>query len=148
MLGTFLSRISGGIGIIMLGIGTFLLIHELAFLSHDLSANATVISLARDVNSTGEPVQCPVLSFTTADGQTAYYEASDFCANPPRYQVGQTIQVLYDPQNPKDAQFSGIVGEFGVAILLIFLGLAFFCFAVWIYFWARKMRRGAMEQGS
>ena len=44
----------------MLAIGAFLLIHEKAFLSNDLSATATVTSLASDLDSSGNPVKCPV----------------------------------------------------------------------------------------
>jgi Protein of unknown function (DUF3592) len=136
-----LSIMFAGLGIILLAIGAFLLIREKAFLSNDLLATATVTSLASDLDSSGNPVKCPVVNFTAANGQAVDYDASDFCANPPRYQVGQTIQVLYDPQNPNNVQFSGFVGEFGEGFLFTFLGLLFFLFGVWIYFWARKMRQ-------
>ena len=141
----FLSIMFAGLGIIMLAIGAFLLIREKAFLSNDLSATATVTSLASGLDSSGNPVKCPVVNFTAANGQAVYYDASDFCANPPRYQIGQTIQVLYDPQNPNNVQFSGFVGEFGEGILFTFLGLLFFLFGVWAYFWARKMRQAGMR---
>jgi Protein of unknown function (DUF3592) len=140
-----LSILFAGIGIIMLAIGAFLLVREMAFLSNDLSATATVTSLASDLDSSGNPVKCPVVNFTAANGQAVYYDASDFCANPPRYQVGQTIQVLYDPQNPKDVQFSGFVGEFGEGILFAFLGLLFFLFGISAYFWARKMMQSGTQ---
>ena len=142
----FLAIMFAGIGIVMLVIGAFLLIREKAFLSNDLSATATVTSLAADLDSSGNPVKCPVVNFTAANGQAVSYDASDFCANPPRYQVGQTIQVLYDPQNPNNVQFSGFVGEFGVGMLFTFLGLLFFLFGVWAYFWARKMRQAGMQR--
>ena len=86
-----------------------------------------------------------MVNFTAANGQAVYYDASDFCANPPRYQMGQTIKVLYDPQNPNHVQFAGFVGEFGEGILFTFLGLVFFLFGVWVYFWARKMRQADMQ---
>ena len=140
-----LSIMFAGLGIIMLAIGAFLLVREMAFLSNDQSATATVTSLASDLDSSGNPVKCPVVNFTAANGQAVYYDASDFCANPPRYQVGQTIQVLYDPQNPNHVQFAGFVGEFGEGTLFTFLGLVFFLFGVWVYFWARKMRQAGMQ---
>ncbi len=127
-----LSIMFAGLGIIMLAIGGFFLIREKAFLSNDLSTTATVTSLASDLDSSGNPVKCPVVNFTAASGQAVYYDASDFCANPPRYQVGQAIKVLYDPQNPNNVQFSGFVGEFGEGILFTFFGLLFFLFGIWI----------------
>jgi Protein of unknown function (DUF3592) len=142
----FLALMFAGIGIIMFAIGAFLLIREKAFLSNDLSATATVTSLASDLDSSGNPVKCPVVNFTAANGQAIHYDASDFCANPPRYQVGQTIQVLYDPQNPNNVQFSGFVGEFGEGMLFTFLGLLFFLSGVWVYFWARKMRQAGIQR--
>ena len=130
----------------MLAIGAFLLIREVAFLSNDLSATATVTSLASDLDSSGNPVKCPVVNFTAANGQAVHYDASDFCANPPRYQLGQTIQVLYDPQNPNNVQFAGFVGEFGEGFLFTFLGLLFFLVGVWVYFWARKMKQADIQR--
>ena len=143
---TFLSRIFIGIGILMLATGALLFIQELTFLSHAVSTEPTVFSLVSGQNSTGDPVQCPVVAFTAANGQAIDYEASDFCANPPRYDVGQQIQVLYDPQNPSDVQISGFVGEFGLAALLALLGLPLFLLGVWLYFWARRLRRSMNEQ--
>ena len=124
-----LSIMFAGLGIILLAIGAFLLIREQAFLSNDLSATATVTSLASDLDSSGNPVKCPVVNFTAANGQAVYYDASDFCANPPRYQVGQTIRVLYDPQNPNHVQFAGFVGEFGEGILFTSSVWCFSCLA-------------------
>ena len=54
-----LSIMFAGLGIILLAIGTFLLIREQAFLSNDLSATATVTSLASDLDSSGNPVKVP-----------------------------------------------------------------------------------------
>jgi hypothetical protein len=141
---TFLSRIFGGIGILMLAVGAFLVVQEQTFLGHAVPTSATVFSLVPGRNSSGEPVQCPVVAFTAANGQTIDYEASDFCANPPRYQVGQPIQVLYDPQNPSEVQFSGFVGEFGLAALLTLLGLPLFLLGVWMFFWVRRLGRQAV----
>lgn len=46
-------------------------------------------------------------------------------SSPPMFQVGQTIDVLYDPENPQDARIKKWMSLYFVSLLLGGMGLVF-----------------------
>jgi hypothetical protein len=66
----------------------------------------------------------PVYRFRTLEGQEI--EAGEnLRTNPPQFKVGQTIDVLYDPDNPQKARIKKWFNLYFLPALLGFLGLLF-----------------------
>jgi len=65
----------------------------------------------------------PQIEFTTASGTRVSYPQGGFVFG---YRVGQTVQVLYDPDDPDHTARVGTVGALWfVPILLLGIGVAF-----------------------
>lgn len=74
------------------------------------------------------------------DGQQVYTVTSSSGSNPPGYEVGEKLQVLYNPQNPSDAKINSFMGLWFGPVLVGAMGLVFSLFAaVPAYmFWRRR----------
>ena len=96
-----------------------------------------VVALQKQVFNPGSGgVYCPTIEFTTASGETIRFESS-FGTMPASHQVGQTVSVRYDPNNPDSAEIEsrlsnwlapGCFMVFALGTLffgIIFLGLYF-----------------------
>jgi len=68
----------------------------------------------------------PVVRFYTADERRVQFEASQSAGDPSRWQIGDPVGVLYDPDNPKDAILDTWVSRWGAASILPLLGLFIF----------------------
>jgi hypothetical protein len=67
----------------------------------------------------------PKVRFTTAAGQTVEIE-TETAAGPGQYEVGQRVPVVYEPDNPENADLATAQGGgygFGLAVGLIFAGV-------------------------
>lgn len=49
---------------------------------------------------------CPSVRYQTADGQEIEEDLNE-CATPPDYATGDSIELLYNPANPKEVQIKG-----------------------------------------
>jgi hypothetical protein len=56
--------------------------------------------------------------------------AENLSSNPPQFKVGQSIEVLYDPQNPSNARIKKWINLYFLPVLLGFLGLIFSCIGI------------------
>ena len=88
------------------------------------STIATVIrSVASRQNDTGamssETTQRAVFEYTVAG--VRYEKKDSYGQNPPKYKVGQKVEIYYDPLNPNNATLKG--REIIVAIFLIIFGV-------------------------
>jgi hypothetical protein len=82
------------------------------------TATGTVIKLAE--SSDGEGGCCvysPVVEFQ-ANGQTYTFE-SDNASNPPAYEVGESVSVIYNPADPATAQIDKWSERWLMPIILI-----------------------------
>lgn len=77
-----------------------------------------VVSLAESSSSEGGCcVYSPVIEFS-ANGQTYTFEG-DNASDPPAYQVGEQVNVIYDPADPDTAQINKWVERWLFPILII-----------------------------
>jgi len=124
-----LSRVFGGIGGAFLLVVLFLVANGLNFKRHASMATGTVIRQ----ESTGRQGFKPTIRFTTAAGQSIEF-ASSVSSSPPEFEVGQTVRVLYLPDDPADSakvdsivSFWFVPGLFGLfALTFGGIGTAFF----------------------
>jgi hypothetical protein len=63
----------------------------------------------------------PVVRFTTAREQVVQFQ-SDEGATRPAYRVGDTVEVLYDPANPRNARLDTWSSRWGLATICLGLG--------------------------
>lgn len=72
-----------------------------------VKAQGTVVEIvSRRTTSGGERKTYfyPVVEFRTPAGDVIRFTESSTGSNPPSYRVGQTVNILYNPQTPQDAR--------------------------------------------
>lgn len=102
-----------------------------AWVSHAIEVPGTVIEMlrVRSSDNTGYMFK-PVVRFKTVEGNTVEFE-SNFQSNPPAYRTGQSVSVLYDPDEPRSASIRGfalwliplILGFIGSVFLIVGTGM-------------------------
>lgn len=112
------------IGLLMLVGGGFLANHNYQFVQQSVSQQGSVIDLERS-KSDDSYVYHPVVSFVTPDDQTIEFRSS-VGSNPPSYQVGETVEVIYLPMEPHKAKINSFFSLWFVEMILAILGLVFF----------------------
>ena len=100
------------------------------FISRSVVAKGTVTGLNEQSGENGK-MFAPEYTFTTQNGRT-YNAVSTSSSNPPAYQVGQSIQVLYDPHYPEHNRIDSFwhLWGFTAAFLLVAAILAVLGFAM------------------
>ena len=122
-LGIVFSLVGGLLALI----GVFLFIRTRIFIGNAQEAKGTVIQMvySRTSSSSGSGGgYAPVYQFRTLDGQTIMIHDS-LSSNPPRFQVGQEIDVLYESGNPQKARINKWMNLYFVPVLLGGMGLIF-----------------------
>jgi Protein of unknown function (DUF3592) len=97
-----------------------------------VAATGIVVDLVtRVVNPGSAGIYCPTVDFTTAAGQTVRFQ-SEFGTMPASHQVGQSISVRYDPNNPQTAEVDSATSRWlvpgcmiGMGVLFLGMGLVF-----------------------
>ena len=112
------------VGIAVLALGIYLGIERKNFLETALSTDGEVVELNRK-RSDDSYVYYPVVEFSPPGSTNTLTFEHDSGSNPPSYSVGESVEVLYDPQNPNEAIIdAGLMNWFGTGIAS-FLGLIF-----------------------
>jgi len=102
-----------------------------SFLADAERAKGTVVTLAwRDdhTNSSRKrrandgPVAYPVVEFTSADGTRTTFRSSTG-SNPPSYETGEQVEVLYRPGSPEDARIDGFASLWLLPLIFGGIGL-------------------------
>ena len=121
-LGIVFSLVGGLLALI----GVFLFIRTRIFIGKAQAVKGTVIQMvySRGSSSSGGGGYAPVYQFKTLDGQTIVIQDS-LSSNPPRFQVGQEIDVLYESGNPQKARINKWMNLYFVPVLLGGMGLIF-----------------------
>ena len=100
------------------------------FLKRAHTVQGTVVDLIpkRSDNST---TYAPVVSFKTKKGEEITYTSS-VSSNPPSYNEGETVEILYDPSDPKDASINGFASLWLGPLILGIFGTVFFLIGFFI----------------
>jgi|ERR1044072_5477160 hypothetical protein len=86
-------------------------------------AVGVVTELAPETGQRGY-IYCPVVQFTTATGFPGKFTSS-VGRNPAEYAIGQNVNIIYDPQNPQNAEINSSTSLWFVSGCSFALGLAF-----------------------
>jgi hypothetical protein len=121
-LGIVFSLVGGLLALI----GLFLFIRTRIFIGNAQEVKGTVLQLvySRSSSSSSGGGYAPVYQFRTIDGQSITIQDS-LSSNPPGFQVGQEIDVLYESGNPQKARINKWMNLYFVPVLLGGMGLIF-----------------------
>ena len=116
-------------GSLFLVVGLILAGVSVSFLAKAERAQGTVVSLewrnddngvSRKNRGNDKPAAYPVVEFTSADGTPRTFRSSTG-SNPPSYEEGERVEVLYRADSPEDARIKGFASLW--LLLLIFGGI-------------------------
>ena len=93
------------------------------FVSQARLTTGTVVSLFASADTdTNSIYYCPQVTFTTIAGQTIHFGA-DTCSAPASYQVGDLVNLYYDPQNPQNAKIKSFGAQYLLPLSFLVSGL-------------------------
>jgi hypothetical protein len=135
-----LSVLFAGAALFLVGLG--FAIQNWSFLRHAEAADGTVtdVVLVHDYQDRSDTYR-PVFTFKTRDGAT-YRVQSEAGSAPSHFQVGQQVDVIFDPKTPDAAQINSI-GQLWI-FPLVFIGIgatAFGCGLIAARILARRTRQ-------
>ncbi|MGK7369289.1 MAG: DUF3592 domain-containing protein [Candidatus Halalkalibacterium sp. M3_1C_030] len=111
-------------GLSVIALSIYLGMQRAEFLGTALKANGKVIELIES-RSDDSYVYYPRVEFSLAETDRVFTFRHESGSNPPSYSVGESVSVLYDPQNPQNAIIdAGIFNWTGTGLASI-LGILF-----------------------
>ncbi|MCU0355878.1 MAG: DUF3592 domain-containing protein [Cytophagales bacterium] len=120
----FFIFIFGGIGIALLIGAAFAYNYSKKFIATAQKAQAVVTDLRYNRSSKGGGTYYPTVQFTANDGKT-YTAYSNSGSNPSAYEVGENVEIYYNPDNPMDILLPDFFSLWGVPLILGGIGLVF-----------------------
>jgi len=94
------------------------------WIDRTVEGQGKVIEMVRIRSDDGGYMYAPLVRFETSDGRSIEFE-SRVRSNPPGYRTGQTVAVLYDPDEPESAAIRGVLQLWLTSIILGFVGSMF-----------------------
>jgi hypothetical protein len=120
----WLLRAFVAIGVLALAWGAIDLVRTVHFVKNAEHATGTVVDVSREIDDEGDEFFYPVVRFTTAEGKEFEFK-SDSGSNPASHSTGDEVDVLYDPDDPDDAQLSGFFDLWLFTIVPFAIGTGF-----------------------
>ena len=118
----------GFVGVVLLGIASFLWMRTKQFVATARSVKGTVINMLKD----SEGASAPVFKFTASNGDVIEKRDTMY-STPPAHKVGDIVDILYDPNNPQSARVVKSSNLYFAPILLAIMGVVFLgSAAVWL----------------
>ncbi|MCH8543365.1 MAG: DUF3592 domain-containing protein [Alcanivorax sp.] len=118
-----LERIFAVAGVVLVVISVALGVNTTQFIADSVEAEGTVLSLQASRSSDGTTWR-PEVAFQAADGRT-YRFVSSSGSNPPAYERGESVMVLYRPDAPEKSRIRGFFSLWGGALICGVLGAVF-----------------------
>lgn len=126
----------GGIGAISLLFAGTSYFREQSFLERAEVVTGTVTDYTLSSSNNSGTTYCPVVDFTTKNGEPVKYYAN-VCSWPSSYDIGEQVEVLYDPQDITDVQMNGFWSKYTGVVVDGCIGLLFFLLGAWGLFAGR-----------
>ena len=114
----------GLVGIGMLVGGIFFFISTKQFVRTALRTQGTVVDLILRKNEDGRYTYAPKVTFTANNGDQ-YTFVSGASANPPAFDRGEIIEVLYLAENPQGAKINTLSTLYSLPLIMGGMGLVF-----------------------
>ena len=104
-------------GLFFFGVGAGLTYKQRTLERQGIEVPGEVVGFATNCDDDGCSY-APSVRFTTENGQSVSFQTT-YYSNPPAYDTGQSVQVVYPPENPKKA----VIKEQGQLFRIIFMGI-------------------------
>lgn len=124
--------IFGGIGAVLLAGALFWFANTRSFVNEAQRVPGVVLQLEISRGDDSDTYY-PIIGFQSLDGREHVFRSSSG-SNPPSYDQGEAVEVLYDPANPKNAGINGFFSLWGGQVIVGGLGLLFFSIGAGIWF--------------
>jgi hypothetical protein len=125
-------------GLLFFAIGSGMTMRQRTLEKQGIEAQGVVIDLQENYDSDGS-TYTPVVQFKTKSGQSIEF-ASSYSSSPPAYDVGESVTVVYPPNNPAEA----IIKSDGQFLHIIFMLLGGIVTAVGFYLVVSTLRAAAI----
>lgn len=115
------------VALLMIIIAGLTAVNTMAALSRQESAQGYVVDLIVRDDDQGQPFYYPLVEYTLPNGGKKTVQLAEG-SWPPAYDIGQAINILYDPEQPLNAHIktgSSMLGWFTWSIITGILGIAF-----------------------
>jgi hypothetical protein len=93
-----------------------------------LPATGTVVDLAARQGNRGI-IYCPVVEFSVPSGEKGRF-TSEFGSRPATHQVGQSVNVRYNPVDPQKAEIESAMSIWLTPLILVFMGAIACCLGI------------------
>jgi hypothetical protein len=115
------------VGLLLAGIAGYLVYSTNSEMKTFTRVKGIVIELNTSRGRRGSITSAPVVEYVTTDGRIEHY-ASGTYTSPPSFELNETVEILYNPKNPKDAMIDSF-GQLWLAPMIVGgLGIFFFGF--------------------
>jgi len=130
-----LSLVPVGVGFLLFSMAVIMYVRIRLFIKTAQAVKGTVVEMVYRRKSTSNRGggYLAIYQFRTIDGKKITAKDS-LSRNPPQFQVGQEIDVLYNPENPHNARINKWLNLYFLPVLLGGLGLLFGGIGVLIVF--------------
>ena len=125
-------------GLLFFAIGSGMTMRQRTLEGQGIEVPGVVVNLQENYDSDGS-TYTPVVQFKTSSGQSIEF-VSSYSSNPPAYDVGESVTVVYPPENPADAIIKGD----GQLLHIIFMLLGGIVAAVGFYLVISTLRAAAI----
>jgi len=102
----------------------FMVISTNKFLDGAIIVNGEVMDLVESY-SEDSTTYAPVVAYRTETGDVFSFK-SNTSSNPPSYSIGEQIEVLYSPSDPRSARINSFFSLWGGSVIVGILGSVFF----------------------
>ncbi len=143
-------NIFSSIGAGLLLIAFFVGKNTYEFLGNSIETRGTVVDMysVRSSSSSGTSTTYkPKVHFYSRNGKLFEFVSST-SSNPPAYEIGEKVDVLYNPKSPGDAKIKGFFSLWGATFILGIIGTFFFLmgFSLFISIMRKKKRKQDLIQ--
>lgn len=99
------------------------------FLADSVSTTGTVVELIYEEDSEGDETYYPVIEFSTQSGESLRHKSRGG-SYPAPYDIGEGVEILYNPANPHEAQINSFTELWLFSYILLGIGALFVLFGV------------------
>ncbi len=92
-------------GLLFFAVGSGMTMHQRALEKQGIEAQGVVVGLQENYDSDGS-TYAPVVQFKTANGHNVEF-VSTYFSSPPAYEVGESVIVVYPPNDPDKVIIKG-----------------------------------------
>ena len=106
--------------IILLGLAAYFYTKQENFIETSIKTSGVVIGLEESTSSSSSSSSisyAPTVKYQDAEGNE-YVFTSNISSSPPSYDVGEEVIIMYNPNNPSDAQIKSIFGQWIIVWIL------------------------------